>query len=152
MTYLIFFSIFTLICLSFSTCDLYDNLSCEFEWSKYSCAHQGQLEKAGKSMEYAVKNSVFNIAEYIKYGRLSDRRLIIVGDSLIRQIFISIACQTANSTKKKAIKWIEWPCHGTVHCIHNGVHGGFNVASITYKEGGEVHFIPLGGRCVHSFQ
>ena len=133
------------ISVRFSNC-IYYNLTCEFEWSKYSCVHQGQIRKALESITYASKNIVYDIGQYVKNGGLQNARLVLVGDSLMRQIFIAIACSTAESIDKKKVNWMEeWPCHGTMNCINTGLHGGFNIASVTYKEGGEIHFLPLGG-------
>ena len=124
---------------------LYYNLSCPLEWSKYSCIHQNNTIKANLSYNYYMsmhKNDV----NYFLTTSLRKRRIFLVGDSLMRQIFISIGCLTMSNIKSFNIDWMEsWPCHGTANCIESNVHSGFNLGKIEFENGNEVYFKPLHG-------
>ncbi len=128
----------------------YWNLSCPIEWSKYSCIHQGQKETAERSARFALnyKNSALwgqhaNIASATSPAFLS-RRVVMIGDSLIRQVFIALTCRFANHIAKQRLPWAQetgfkWPCHESSNCVPYGVHSGFSYGMIEWKEGGELH-------------
>jgi hypothetical protein len=72
----------------------------------------------------------------------------MVGDSFLRQSFISAGCNNLNLVREYSVDWAKgykWPCHGTPNCINEGEHSGFNTGSILWKGGGELHFIPHYG-------
>jgi len=139
----------------------YYNLSCPFEWSKYSCAYMQRGPKAAEivraSTEYYLEHmtsiqAAFNRA--VKEGQ--SKRIFFTGDSLMRQIFVGIACnawslQGGSIIENAEIPWKEeWPCKETIndrgHCfITGGQHSGFDAASIRLTNGMELHFVPHRG-------
>lgn len=127
---------------------LYYNLSCPFEWSKYSCVHQSEVAKADHSFNF-TRMHFHTIKEALNVGFPSRTRVMLVGDSLMRQLFISIACLLAgdkHTLEKFRMDWMEhWPCHGTANCIPGGNHSGFNVGSLIFNNGAELHFLPHSG-------
>uniref|UniRef100_A0A7S3FFP7 SGNH hydrolase-type esterase domain-containing protein n=1 Tax=Haptolina ericina TaxID=156174 RepID=A0A7S3FFP7_9EUKA len=87
------------------------------------------------------------------------KRVLLTGDSLMKQLFISIACVArhhhsvrsrtysgSDSPPHITVDWEQaWPCHGTPNCVRSGQHSGFNRGSVFFAGGGEVHFVPLDG-------
>lgn len=125
---------------------LYNNLSCPFEWSKYSCSRQGRVKKAMVARQYAQDHLETPNGEGI--SAQGDRRLLLVGDSTVRQIFIALGCWfwQQERIESYALDWQKkWPCHNTPNCIGSGPHSGFNVGSIRLLNGEEIHFIPQSG-------
>ena len=146
--------------------ELYHNLSCPFEWSKYSCFRHGHEERAQAAWDYAdfhiranaaaaevgeVKSAAptgFHHPPTSGQQQQQQQRLILVGDSTMRQIFIALGCRLWNDgvVAQVALPWLDhWPCHGTIHCITAGPHSGFNAASLRLTSGAEVHFLPHSG-------
>ena len=127
----------------------YYNLSCPFEWSKYSCIHQNPLSiNAVLGNHYYTNMHKTDINSIINTTSLLNRRILLVGDSLMRQIFISIGCLSAASIAISKVDWMTdkgWPCHGTPNCISHGHHSGFNIGYIKWKNGGELFYQPLSG-------
>lgn len=116
----------------------YWNLSCPLEWSKYSCIHQNQTEKAVESSNIIFESSkcVFDYKHHIE--NIKNKRFIFSGDSLLRQIFISISCLLGSHILKYDVTWPncslkKWPCHGTLNCIECGKHSGFENAVFQYN-------------------
>ena len=69
-----------------------------------------------------------------------------MGDSLLRQVFISIGCLGISSIVTYNVDWMKtWPCHNTKNCIESNEHSGFNQGRIEFKNGNEVYFKPLQG-------
>ena len=132
---------------------LYYNLSCPFEWSKYSCVHQSKLTNAEHSWNF-TRMHFHTIQESLRIGVVPPRtRVMLVGDSLMRQLFISMACLAIKGqhVRKFRVDWMtDWPCHGTPNCIPGGNHSGFNVGSLLFHNGGELHFLPHSGSLRHS--
>ena len=73
----------------------YFNLSCPFEWSKYSCAYMQRgaddAEIVRASTDHYLRNlnkiqAAFHHAESI----IKPRRVFFTGDSLMRQLFIGL--------------------------------------------------------------
>mmetsp|Transcript_40363 Transcript_40363/g.59859 ORF Transcript_40363/g.59859 Transcript_40363/m.59859 type:complete len:409 (-) Transcript_40363:102-1328(-) len=129
---------------------LYFNLSCPFEWSKYSCAHQGQLDRAVAAREYAAAHILWsNHQEARNNIHNRRRRILLVGDSTIRQVFIALGCRywMAGLIEDFRLDWHKWPCHGTWNCVEKGNHAGFNVGSIRLMGDTqhEIHFLPHSG-------
>ena len=88
------------------------------EWSKYSCVHQGQAARAA-----AAAGRGFAPAGCALGGAWRPRgngtRVFFWGDSLLRQVFIAMACglHAAGRVVDAAADWppcgaAEWPCHG----------------------------------------
>eukprot|EP00571_Detonula_confervacea_P013467 CAMPEP_0172306346 /NCGR_PEP_ID=MMETSP1058-20130122/7430_1 /TAXON_ID=83371 /ORGANISM="Detonula confervacea, Strain CCMP 353" /LENGTH=410 /DNA_ID=CAMNT_0013018193 /DNA_START=123 /DNA_END=1351 /DNA_ORIENTATION=- len=134
----------------------YFNLSCPFEWSKYSCAYMQHGPKAKEivhaSTEYYLQHIDTIQAAFDRAAQdQRSRRILFTGDSLMRQLFIGIACNAAslqtNLIEHAEIPWKEeWPCHSNAPCfINGGVHGGFDAASIRLVNGMELHFVPHMG-------
>lgn len=128
---------------------LYDNLSCPFEWSKYSCSHQGQLKLADSSLSFVLSH-IDEIQSAYAEGLRSNQKVLIIGDSLMRQVFIGLACGFFINHRAKIerfrVDWSDdWPCHGTSACVKGGVHSGFNVGSIIFNTGAELHYLPHSG-------
>ena len=78
------------------------------------------------------------------------RRLLMVGDSTMRQLFISLGCRfwlMENAIEEYTLDWApkNWPCHGTLNCISSSIHSGFNVGSIRMYNGNEIHYVPHSG-------
>eukprot|EP00977_Amphora_coffeiformis_P020213 scaffold8005_cov275-Amphora_coffeaeformis.AAC.31 len=147
---------------------LYYNLSCPFEWSKYSCIHQGQSERAAASRELLVQHrqtiiDLFGMQSHLPVQRKPllprNSRLVLTGDSLMRQVFVSLACllhsfgnttsntnATTSMIQDARVDWMySWPCHNTINCVAGGPHSGFSVGSLWLTNGAEIHFLPHGG-------
>ena len=130
----------------------YYNLSCPFEWSKYSCAHQARA--------WASQGYFDEIAQLLRHGSTllprpglgistmpaTPRRILVMGDSLARQVVISWACLLYSSglVASYHVDWTRWPCHHTPNCMQEGEHSGFHKASINLVNGDEIHFFPTG--------
>lgn len=118
--------------------------------SKYSCVHQRKYKEANLSKAFAWSGRNLELAQEALDnaavgGALKGRRVIVVGDSLARQVFISLGCLLHPLTEARRVGWMaEWPCSGA-KCRRGGEHGGFNKASILLKDGGEVHFFGVAG-------
>lgn len=127
--------------------EFYNNLSCPFEWSKYSCTHQNNFERATASLAYIMRNWRAIPMENIGV----QRRLLLVGDSSMRQVFIALGCQfwMENAISSHSVDWLRrWPCHGTKNCVPGGVHSGFNTGSVILNNRSivqEIHYIPHSG-------
>lgn len=129
---------------------LYSNLSCPMEWSKYSCVHQKNnfdAALAGINFSLSHQKEILKSFQFVPPDR---SRLVFIGDSLTRQVFISIACLLdglhSSIVAETRGQWLQkWPCHGSSNCVEGGKHSGFNVASVRFVNGAEIHFLPLGG-------
>ena len=146
-----------------TTVELYKNLSCPFEWTKYSCFHQGRMDLAQNGyahLEHSQRPTrpyywqlpFFQSSNGPSKSDSERSKLLLVGDSTVRQVFIALGCffwqqdlvedyfvDWSNSTK-------GWPCHNTPNCIENGNHSGFNVGKMKLKhDGPEIFFVPHGG-------
>jgi GDSL/SGNH-like Acyl-Esterase family found in Pmr5 and Cas1p len=80
-----------------SVAPYYYNLSCPWEMSKFSCVHQGQLHKASIALQYTqqaqgvdCKLRSFDGTELLRL--LGNRSIVFAGDSIMRQMFLSMAC------------------------------------------------------------
>ncbi len=150
----------------------YWNLSCPVEWSKYSCIHHGHQKLAETSLRYALQydnhalwkalssDAVANLAAATSSTTSTPKgkktstptfltqRVVLIGDSLIRQLFIALTCRYSQHIQQQRLPWpteksSQWPCHNTPNCIKTGQHSGFHYASIQWKQGGELHVYPL---------
>ena len=89
---------------------LYYNLSCPFEWSKYSCVHQGQEDRAMAAQDYALHHMLWQHGDSFGSRQHSQkrRRLLMVGDSTMRQLFIALGCRfwlMENAIEEYKLDW-----------------------------------------------
>lgn len=134
-----------------STKPRYWNLSCPFEWGKYSCVHQGALEHATTSLRLQFEPAEGCAMLYPSIDAKvfpSCRQLHFVGDSLIRQVFISMTCLLGSEVVARSVQWPSCqqkkrrPCHQTKNCISCGEHSGFGPANVTLASGSKVLYGP----------
>ncbi|KAL3762388.1 hypothetical protein ACHAW5_004705 [Stephanodiscus triporus] len=157
----------------------YINLSCPYEMSKYSCAymmtHSASADDddggddTSRAMMYAALDastdyylgnidaiqSTFRIAANQRREQRRPRRVFFTGDSLMRQLFIAIACNAMSSLPRwgdlieyAAFPWKdEWKCgpNSGPCLIMGGRHSGFDSASIMLSNDLEIHFVPHMG-------
>eukprot|EP00494_Astrolonche_serrata_P028047 UN28312 len=121
----------------------YGNLTCPFEWSKYSCEYQGnsysdvysshlKFINVNKDKQCAVSNR-FDVDTFLE--TLGTRNLYFFGDSVMREQFISLACMLWSNQAYKSVftPWKEkWKCR-SINCIESGAHGGFDYGCIILK-------------------
>jgi hypothetical protein len=83
---------------------VYWNLSCPLELSMFSGAHMGGdfLHRAIKARKLAEESLGFHT---IEWKSLENRRIFFVGDSLLRQVFISMACLHWDRVETYAVPW-----------------------------------------------
>lgn len=130
---------------------LYYNFSCPWEMDKYSCVQQGQTEKAEASRRWLMQNRQVIVDTLLpSSGNVlpAGTRLILTGDSTVRQIFISLACLLHSFGHRPDVhlQWANhWPCFSKRHCVSGGPHSGFDLSSILLTNGAEIHFLPHGG-------
>ncbi|CAB9516802.1 expressed unknown protein [Seminavis robusta] len=139
---------------------LYKNLSCPFEMSKFSCFRQGRHRQAQASFDLAAKrkrprywwqsnnNSNYTVPtdEYIP-------KLLLVGDSTMRQVFVALGCffWHQDMIAKFYMDWKPyWPCHGFPGCVTSGKHSGFDAGRIRLKQGLDIFFFPHAGGLDHN--
>ena len=126
----------------------YWNLSCPYEWSKYSCVHQGALAHARAARPGFVPRGcrLLDVDGSRLARTLRGRRLHLHGDSLVRQVFIGLGCSTRDAIQDEYIAWgRKWPCHSTKNCVRDGVHSGFNSGSFFYDNSSVVVGFGRGG-------
>lgn len=136
----------------------YYNLSCPFEWYKYSCAFMQENEfdehVTAASMQYYQQNlaEIRRVFDSVFNAQIDPqpKRIFMAGDSLLRQLFISLACNafSLNVIDRSEVQWrLDWPCPpGVTSCvIRGGQHSGFDAASIRFTNGMEIHFVPHRG-------
>jgi len=139
-----------MIPISTGSKQVYFNLTCPFEMSKYSCVRQGSMARAMNALNFAWQGANLERAQdavvTASRGAFRGRRVVIVGDSLSRQVFISLGCILGRYVAASHINWERsWPCGGTRHCLGSGAHSGFHTAWFRLLDGGEVHFVPIAG-------
>ena len=121
----------------------YYNLSCPFEWARYSCIYKNSSNSQESNNYYKSKHQ-FDIKESLI--NLTNRTILLVGDSITRQLFISISCLTIKNIRFNYVDWMYWPCYQDLnHCISSGLHSGFNIGYIEWLNGGKLYFQSLGG-------
>ncbi|KAG5183530.1 hypothetical protein JKP88DRAFT_198936 [Tribonema minus] len=120
----------------------YWDLSCPWEWSKFSCAHQGQTAKAIASFALSQKLegedcrlNPFDAQAFL--ALLGRRKIVFVGDSLTRQMFTSLLCllhaSPAVRVVSDTIEWsTKWSCLRLPNCIERGRHSGFTKGCVTF--------------------
>jgi hypothetical protein len=125
----------------------YGNLSCPLEWSKYSCAHQGQTAKAARAAGRRFAPAGCSLSDAWTLGN-GTRCVFFWGDSLLRQVFIAVACRlhTAGRVVGTRVDWPacgteEWPCHGSTNCVRCGPGSGFFSANVTLAGGTELRTV-----------
>lgn len=126
----------------------YYNLSCPFEWSKYSCVHQGasHASLAARVRFRALDCALADSVDGAMLSRLlHKRRLVFIGDSLLRQVYISLGCLAGAGIRTHETEWAPcerpWPCHETHACVQCGEHSGFLRSRMLLHNGGKVVFM-----------
>jgi len=137
----------------------YFNLSCPFEWSKYSCAYRQRTWKDADMVRRSTNYYLKHLEEiHSVCGLLAAKnkpiRVFFTGDSLMRQLFIGIACN-AYSCRNNIIEQADIPWKDDwfsskaknfeIPLITSGQHSGFDAASIRLSSGFEMHFVPHHG-------
>ena len=124
------------------------NLSCPLEWSKYSCVHQGLEAHASAAASWRFVPRDCELPRLLRPGvlaaALGNRSVFIGGDSLARQLFVSLGCRLLHASKVFAsptsvhaeAEWggpskRHWSCGSTNNCIQDGPHSGFFSASVS---------------------
>ena len=127
-----------------SSNNMYWNLSCPIELSMFSGVHMGgDFEiRAEKARDVAIHEAMKQLAN-INWKQLENRRIFFIGDSLLRQVFISMACLWWDSkVLKYAIPWYEK--RGVrmrqPNTIGNGPHSKFEEGRILLKGNIELIF------------
>ena len=155
----------------------YFNLSCPFEMSRFSCAymHRGttKQETVHASMDYyrqrldmigEIYRRILEEATTSARTTTTNKRILMTGDSLLRQLFISIACNAHsifsvpphNNNNNNytliadiVIPWQDpWPIiygPNKAPSIGGGIHGGFGAVYIRLVNGMEIHYVPHMG-------
>ena len=134
--------------------DLYYNLSCPLELHRYSCVFQGKIDKAKASRDLVeeqwnhIRDRLLLLAQpqdqhaSTQSVLLQPRsRFVLLGDSLVRQVFVSLGC-LLHASGLLVDYWINWPAKNlssrnspcdtsatntsTVYqCIEHGEHSRF---------------------------
>jgi hypothetical protein len=127
----------------YSTPEYYWNLSCPLELSMFSGAHMGgdYLERAWKARELA-RNETLALFQNLEWRALKDRRIYFIGDSLLRQVFISLACIMWDTVESYAVPWYDKrPVRSRQpHTIGSGEHSKFEEARVRLKGNVELVF------------
>jgi hypothetical protein len=125
------------------TPSMYWNLSCPLEMSAFSAAHIGgedftQRAYKAQNLSYAALRQLEHNTPWL----LHRRRIFFVGDSLLRQVFISLSCLYWNRVEKYAVPWFERRRGRTNHAntISHGPHSKFEEARVVLKGGTEFIF------------
>lgn len=122
---------------------LYWNLSCPLELSMFSGAHMGgdYLERAWKARELA-RNETLTLHKNLEWRALKNRRIYFIGDSLLRQVFISLACISWDHVESYAVPWYDKrPVRSRQpHTIGSGAHSKFEEARVRLKGNVELIF------------
>jgi hypothetical protein len=111
----------------------YWNLTCPLELSMFSGIHMNEDEyvhRAWASRDVAERAvAYFGIKDF---HELHNRRIIFIGDSLMRQVFISIGCLLWNSVTDYTIPWFHRRQVRTQqpNTISNGPHSKFEEGRI----------------------
>jgi len=127
---------------------LYSNLSCPFEWGKYSCFHQGRIQQAQASYEHASRH-ISNRSRAPCESKRLPKNILLVGDSTMRQVFVALGCGLLPVLSGRFVDWAErWPCHNSPNCVEGGAHSGFNVGWMALPDS-KVWFVPHAGTLRH---
>jgi hypothetical protein len=120
----------------------YGNLTCPFEWAKFSCFHQDRLSQGKRGHELALQ--AWRQHEPLLRTWLAALpapsvptelpKLLLVGDSTMRQVFIALGCYfwRRNELRDYFVDWAtDWLCQDIPNCVVSGNHSGFNVGHFT---------------------
>lgn len=102
----------------------YWNLSCPLEWSKYSCAHQNAKHaNISRFVHYEAANCELPLFNPVVFANsLAGRRLIFLGDSLVRQVSISLSCMLLGTNLVERYE-VGWPaCEETSRRLTSKEH------------------------------
>jgi hypothetical protein len=86
----------------------YWNLACPLEMSMFSGSHMGTedyVNRAWAAREIAEKAVTYFAVK--DWSDLENRKIVFVGDSLLRQVFISMACLAWDRVEDYAIPWFQ---------------------------------------------
>jgi hypothetical protein len=127
----------------------YWNLTCPLELSMFSGVHMGggdYVHRAWAAREVAEKAvTYFAIADW---SALEGRRIVFVGDSLMRQVFISMACLAWDRVVDYSIPWFHRRVVRTHHpnTVGNGPHSKFEEGRVLLRGGTElIYHHGIGG-------
>jgi hypothetical protein len=126
----------------------YWNLSCPMEVSKQACSHFGpnfqpHAEYAAHLEFHPSTCSLLSLDILLPLVANLNKTIIFIGNSLIRQVILGIACNaySMNLIDRFELKWIpcgrdglRYPCHGATNCIECGPYSGFD------HDGAKVYF------------
>lgn len=149
----------------------YWNLSCPFDQSMWSVSHMinhshpdapeavddpfDDFNRAHAAREYSESyNSVGIVAQAIKSGFLQGKKIFLDGDSLTKQVFISIGCLawSSNLVSEYSIVEVDFPerlVEGykkrLPYFTQRGERGAhFRSANVTLHDGGSVYYQQTG--------
>jgi hypothetical protein len=120
----------------------YGNLTCPFEWAKFSCFHQNRLPQGKRGHELALQAwrqhepqlRTWLAALPAPSVPTELPKLLLVGDSTMRQVFIALGCYfwRRNELRDYSVDWAtDWLCQDIPNCVVSGNHSGFNVGHFT---------------------
>jgi hypothetical protein len=104
----------------------------------FSAAHMGYLDRAEKARQLA-----FNLMHNQAGSQPSSRRVFFVGDSLLRQVFISHVCLSHDAMMDDyAVAWYHSKRSRTQakHSFDTGPHSKFDMARVRFRTGGEAFY------------
>jgi hypothetical protein len=127
----------------------YWNLTCPLELSMFSGAHIGgnRVHAAWASREIAERAVVY-FATKNDWSALEGRRIFFVGDSLMRQTFISMACLAWHRVEDYVIPWFHRRAvrDGQPNSIGSGPHSKFEEGRVLLRGGTElIYHHGIGG-------
>jgi hypothetical protein len=116
---------------------------CPMEFSKFSCVFQGNEARArAAALRFEPEHCTLDNVNGTELDRaLAGRHLHLMGDSLMRQVFISLGCLLHSAIAEFDIPWTEWTCgKESKPCIKSGPHSGFHHGRIILASGTEIRF------------
>ena len=131
---------------------------------RFSCVHQGRYDTATIAREYVLSKRRQQQQQQDRHAAatttfinslLPGRRILLVGDSTMRQLFIGLGCRLWQHglIVEDYVRWNKsWPCQGQPNCIRGGQHSGFERGSFFVKNNNdnrsnnasltEIHYLP----------
>ena len=121
--------------------NLYWNLSCPLEMSLFSASHIGGesfLERAEQARNLVLSERIMSKMEQ-DFLSLQSRRIIFVGDSLMRQVFISMSCLLWDHVESHSAAWFDKRHSRTQHKHSRqiGPHSKFEEARVRLQNRAE---------------
>jgi hypothetical protein len=114
----------------------YWNLTCPLELSMFSGIHMGKEEYVHRA--WAAREIAERAVAYFTFKDWSDldnRKIVFIGDSLLRQVFISMACLAWDRVEDYAIPWFQNRQVRTHHpqTIAKGPHSKFEEGRVLLR-------------------